>query len=165
MGQVARYVGVAQDITDRKKGEEDLRESEERFRRLFEQSPIGISITGIDRHYLKVNESFCRILGYSEQELSKMTIDDLSCPEELKQELVLRDMVRGNEIPSYTLDKRIFRKKGQAAWVRVTATTIRDPEGNGLYGMGMLEDINATKELERETYGFSCHGFPVASAS
>ncbi|MFH0822325.1 MAG: PAS domain S-box protein, partial [Pseudomonadota bacterium] len=146
----SRIMTLCREISERKMGQQALLESEERFRRLFEQSPIGISVFSLDRRIFRVNQSYCRIVGYSQEELLKMNIDDVSLPDELEREHDLIDMLVSNEIPSFTLEKRIVRKSGEIAWVRLTATTIRDREGHNLHGLGMVEDITASKKLERE---------------
>ena len=89
-GGVPQYVGtIVVDITERKRFETALRESEERFRATFEQAAVGISHVGLDGRWLRVNNRLCEITGYSRDELLAMTFQDLTLPEDLEPDLTL----------------------------------------------------------------------------
>lgn len=148
-GKTIRMQGMALDITERKRAEKRLRESEEKFRGVFEQCPIGISLASFDRRFLEVNDTFVSILGYSRHELREMTIADVSHPDDLAKEIPLMESLLREEIPAYTCEKRVFRKNGEIAWVSVTVTAIRDVQGNLLYGIGMVHDLTASKLAEQ----------------
>jgi PAS domain S-box-containing protein len=125
--------------------EEASRRSEEKFRAMYEQCPIAISVVGFDRRFLEVNDRFVELLGYSEQELLNMAINDVSHPDDLAREMPLIEGLLKNEIPSYSCEKRVFRKNGETAWVHVTATSIRDDKGTPLYAIGMVHDLTDSK--------------------
>jgi PAS domain S-box-containing protein len=147
-GSVKYFVTLIRDITEMKEAERALRESEAKFRAIFEQSPIGISVVEFDHRLLEVNDSFCKIFGYSGQELSNLTIADLSHPDDLAKELPLIEKLLRNEIPSYVCKKRVFRKNGETAWINVTGTTIKNAQGLPVFGIGMVHDITDKKSAE-----------------
>ncbi|HUO76027.1 MAG TPA: CHASE domain-containing protein [Thermodesulfovibrionales bacterium] len=141
---------LEQDIAERKKITEKLRESEERFRRIFEDGPLGMMISDLHYSTLKVNKAFCEMLGYSEQELLERNIEDITYPEDVEKSVKLSKQVLRGKIPLFSIEKRYVKKTGETLWVNLTATTIRDQEGNVLYAMGMVEDISERKAVEHE---------------
>lgn len=146
-------IGVVQDITGRKKNEEALRESEERFRAAFESASIGMALVSLDGYWLQVNRALCGILGYREEDLLGMTFQDITHPEDLDADLFqMRRMLRGT-ISSYQIEKRYFHRLGHEVWVRLDASLVRDASGEPLYGIAQIQDITQSKkdaeELER----------------
>jgi len=141
---------LQEDIAERKKITEKLRESEERFRRIFEDGPLGMVIS--DQHYsvLKVNKALAEMLGYSEQELLECNIEDMTYPEDVEKSVKLSRQVLRGKMPLFSLEKRYVKKSGEILWVNLTATAIRDEEGNVLYAMGMIDDISKRKVAEQE---------------
>lgn len=149
-GRPAYGLGMIQDITERKTQQEALRESEERFRGLFEQSPIGLTLMGMDYRIIKANAAFCRMLGYSEAEVTRMTALDFTYPEDREPTVSLVEKLFGQGVPMQKLEKRYLTKTGQIIWGRVNASVILDSQGKPIYGMGMIEDISERKRAEEE---------------
>jgi PAS domain S-box-containing protein len=150
-GTVINVLEAISDITARKRAEEALRESEERFRSIFEYSPLGIAIgSTADHRLLQVNPRLCEILGYTEHDLLKLTVSDITHPDDFEAELThSQDVLTGKE-PVYSLNKRYIRKDGTLRWVRVTTTVLPDPEGGPLLGLGIIEDITDRKQMEEQ---------------
>jgi PAS domain S-box-containing protein len=140
-------ISAIRDVTERKRVVEALRESEERFRRVFEEGPLGVALVGKDRRFLKVNDSYCRLVGYSESELNSMTFDDITYPDDVKTDVDFAGRLLNGEILVYHRAKRYVRKSGEIIWVNLTASLIRDGKGVPLYFLSMIEDINETKRM------------------
>ncbi|MCX6101437.1 MAG: PAS domain S-box protein, partial [Candidatus Bipolaricaulota bacterium] len=137
-----------EDVTDRKIAEVALVESEERFRRIFEESPIGMVTVGFDFRFTRVNAAFCRMLGYTEAELLPKTFVDVTHPDHVAGDVEsVRRIARG-EIATYQTEQRYVRKDGRVVWGALTASAMRDAEGKVQYFISMIEDITARKRSE-----------------
>ncbi len=141
--------GIFRDLTERRRGEAALQESEERFRRIFDQSPIGAAIVSPDYRFLQVNEALCRILGYSPEELTSLRFSDVTHPDHLAADLEQIRRLGLGEIDQYTTDKRYVRKDGRIVWGHLSVRAIRDAGGRLLYCLPMVEDITLQKRVER----------------
>ncbi|HVR76052.1 MAG TPA: PAS domain S-box protein, partial [Planctomycetota bacterium] len=147
-GAPVRVAGTGQDITDRKRMEEDLRRSEERFRLAFTHAAIGKAIVAPDNRILQVNPSTCRIFGYSESELLSLDSNAITHPDDrARTDEFVRDLLEGREV-SASLEKRFLHRDGHTIWGLLTATLVRDPYGNPLYFIAEVEDITERKKAE-----------------
>lgn len=152
---------MSKSITKRKQAEERIRVSEERFRKIFEDSPIGISIIGKDLQIIMVNQAHYTMLGYTENELKTLSVDDVTYPDDLEIEKSLTEQLVQGKITNFKLEKRFIRKDRQVIWGNLTATATYDEGGKFLFGLGMIEDISEQKrgektrlELERQRENF-----------
>jgi PAS domain S-box-containing protein len=137
-----------QDIEARKRAEEMLRESEQRFRATFEQAAVGIAHVALDGHWLRVNRRLCDIVGYTELELRAGTFQDITHPDDLDKDLgYVREMLDG-KIETYSMEKRYFRKDGSVAWVDLTVSLVREPSGRPKYFISVVQDIDARKQAQ-----------------
>ena len=149
-GRITNFVGVQNDITERRRIEEILRESEERFRATFEHAAVGAAQVGIDGRWLRVNRRLCEIVGYTHDEMLGMTFADITHPEDLEADLEqTRAMLRG-ESQTYTMEKRYVRKDGHTVWVNLTVSLVREASGEPRYFIAVVEDISARKRIEEE---------------
>jgi PAS domain S-box-containing protein len=159
---VAGRLIVLNDITEHKQAERSLRESEERFRNIFAEAPIGMAVLGMDGTVLQVNKAFCEMLGYGEQELTARTLSDITHPDDVgKDGLLAAQMLKG-AIISYKVEKRYLKKNRETLWADLTATVIRDHDGQAIYGLVMLENIIERKrarllEEERHHVAYELH--------
>ncbi|NPV87595.1 MAG: PAS domain S-box protein [Anaerolineae bacterium] len=151
-GEVQGDLGVLHDITDRKRAEEALRQSEELFRSLFELSPFGASLTDLSGYYLRVNPAYCNMLGYSEQELLGLHYQAVSYPDEQEIETNrrLREQLLRGEINAFEMEKRFVHKDGRVLNAILRLTVARDANGAPLYMVGQIIDITERKRIEAE---------------
>ena len=148
-GNVVGILGSFEDITERIILENKVRESEELFRKIFEDAPIGIDLANLDDTMLVgVNKAFCEMLGYTEAELLKKTFIDITHPEDIDKNKLLAEAAEREEISNYKIEKRFITATGEIVWVNVTATIIRDAEGKAIYNLGMIENISDRKLSE-----------------
>lgn len=147
-GEIVGLLAINRDITERKLGEVALRESEERFRKIFEEGPIGMAFVDQDIRILKVNAALCAMLGYESHELLGKSFQDITHPDDLASDRALAAKLIKGEIPFYRLEKRYIRKNGEIVWSHLTASLLRDSSGKPLYGLGMVENIDERKKAE-----------------
>ena len=138
------------DVTERKKTQEALRESESRFRGAFEASGIGMALVALNGRWLKVNQSLCDMLGYSEQELLTKTFQDITHPDDLENDLEYIEKLMDDQIPYYRLEKRYHHRDGYIVWAALSVSLARDARGYPLYFVGQIEDITERKLLEEK---------------
>jgi PAS domain S-box-containing protein len=147
-GRPARMIGMALDITERKRTEEQLRESEERFRGTFENARVGIAHADFEGRWLRVNEKLCTIIDYTRDELLHKTFQDITYPDDLPASLDQVARLRRGELPSYSLEKRYVRKDGSPVWVDLSVSIQRDAAGTPAYLIAIIQDISERKRLE-----------------
>ena len=138
----------ARDITERKRAEASLRQSEERFRGVFEQGSVGIAIIGPEQCFLRANPAFCRMLGYEEHEIVGRTVLSITAPEdESPSRKSIGAMSRG-DLAGIEMDKRYLRKDGQVIWAHVSTTLLRDESGRPVGAVAIVEDMTERKRAE-----------------
>ena len=146
--------GVFRDITERKQAQEALRASEERFRVVFEEAPVGMVISVEDGLITRVNRVLCRISGYAPEELVGRYIRDMTHPEDRELNLPMLTKLLAGEISSFSLERRYVGKGGRVFWAQATTAAVRTPDGKLAFVLGIVEDIterrNAQAALERE---------------
>ncbi len=149
-GSPSQILGAALDVTVQKSVEKTLMEREERFRKVFEDGPVGMALSGLDGHYIKVNPALSRMLGFAEEELCSMSVADISHPDDLRANDELRERLFNGDLPSFKMEKRYIRKDGSRMWANLTVSLVRDENGSPLYYLGMVEDIGARKKAEED---------------
>jgi len=144
-----RAIQQSENITERNHAEEALRESEAKFRKIFEEGPLGMVIVGLDYRIVKVNAMLCQMLEYTEEELTALTITDITHPLDSGLDVQFAEQLLRGEIPAYQMEKRYLKKDGEIIWVSLTRSLIRDPKEMPLYFLTMVEDITKRKHSER----------------
>jgi len=147
-GAPIRMAGTHTDITERQKMEETLRESEERYRAVFDNAGIGIDLLDRDGRILQMNQSLSDMLGYSEEELRQLTFQDITYPEDREVSKSKLEALMAGEIDFYRLEKRYLRKDRSFLWADLTTSAIRGPKGEHLGTIGVVSDITDRKRGE-----------------
>ncbi|MBV9710581.1 MAG: PAS domain S-box protein [Ktedonobacteraceae bacterium] len=129
---------------------EQLRESEERYRVLFEQAPVGMAHVAVDGRWLQVNQKLCDIVGYTRKDLLERTFQDITYPDDLAPTLECVRSLLQNELQTCTLETRYLRKDGAVMWIKLTVSPVRDARGNPHYFISIIEDISERKRAKAE---------------
>jgi len=137
---------VITDISERKKVEDALLLSEERFRLTFDRSPAGTLMVAPDFYFLKCNDSFCRFIGYAESELQALTFADITHPEERQRDRAQMERLLAGEIEQYDVEKRYLRKNGETVWARVNVILVRDTCQNPLFFLPIIQDTTERRQ-------------------
>lgn len=124
--------------------------SEARFRSVFDQAAVGIACVALDGRFLKVNDRFCSITGYSREVLTSTDFLQITHPDDLAPDCAQVERLFAGEIESYCLEKRYLLVDGGSVWVNLTGSLVRDPEGRPEVFLAVIEDISARKAAEEE---------------
>ncbi len=133
--------------------ENALRESEERFRKLFEAGPLGMAVSDMQYRFTDTNAMFCSILGYSADELGRLTFRDITHPEDIGRDVENIRRLDAGELPAYRTEKRYVRKDGRVVWGSVTVSLLHDSAGRAMHHLVMIEDITDRRRLEDSMRG------------
>lgn len=140
--------GFMFDITDRKGAEETLRQSEARFRTVFEQAGIGIGLAEMEGRLVYSNKALQKFLGYTQRELRGMKFTEFTHPADAHVDLELyRELMEGRR-DRYQMEKRYLRKDGRVVWGRLTVSLFPSLKDLPRYAIGMVEDINERRQAE-----------------
>jgi PAS domain S-box-containing protein len=138
------------DITERKQAEAKLATSEERFRKLFEESPIGIAILGKEREFTLTNQSYRDLLRLDEDEIRKRGLVGILHTDSWKPTLELSNRLRSGEIPMFHREQRYVRGDGTALWADTHVTAVRDQNAQVLHTICWVQDVTQRKQAEEE---------------
>ena len=135
-------------ITDRKRAEIALRDSEERFRAIFEQAAVGIAKTALSGQFMRVNPGFCQIVRYAESELLQKNWQAITHPDDIEADTeYVRSLLSGN-IQTFSMEKRLVCKDEAVRWANVTVSAMRDANGTPQYLICAIEDISQRKLVQ-----------------
>lgn len=153
---------VLHDVSERIQAERAMKDSEERFRNIFAEVPIGMAIVDLAGHVLQVNKAFCEMLGYETHELIGLDLATTSHPDDVGADTFLAGKALSGEMSSYKVEKRYLKKDGETLWADLTATILRNQDGEAIYGLVMLENIIERKrakllEEERHHVAYELH--------
>jgi PAS domain S-box-containing protein len=139
---------AGRDVSDRKRLEEDRRESEARFRSAFDNAGIGMALVAPDGRWLRVNEALCTITGYDEAELLGGSFQQITHPDDLEADLALVRQALSGELQRYHTEKRYLHKDGHVVWVLLTVSIVRDSKGKPHYFLSQVQDISERKRVQ-----------------
>jgi PAS domain S-box-containing protein len=144
------FVAVILDISERHQAEEALRLSEERFRSVFQTVAAGMAVIDRSGNLIQVNPSICRYLNYPEQELLKLSVFDITHPDDREETRRYYEDLLGNRCPMINMEKRYLRKSGETIWGHVSVACVPEPDGPPHYCVGLLKDITDRKRAEEK---------------
>ncbi len=133
---------------ERRRATESVRESEERFHATFSQAAVGIAHIASDGRFLRINQKFCDILGYTQEDMLGYSFQDVAHPEDLERSLALARRMFADELDTHSLEIRFLHKDGRTVWVNVTVSPARDAQGQPKYLIAVIEDIAARRAAE-----------------
>lgn len=137
------------DITEKKKAEEALKVSENKFRLSFEATNVGMVITGSSGKLLSVNNAMCNILGYSKEEIHKKTFLDITHPDDLlTSKKQFEDSIRNAK--NFTIEKRYLNKNKEIKWGLTSVSPIFNSNGEFIYAIGHIQDVTNKKQTEEQ---------------
>jgi diguanylate cyclase (GGDEF)-like protein/PAS domain S-box-containing protein len=139
---------LVSDISERLRAEGAEKESETRFRTLFEQAQAGMAFTSLDGHITTVNPAFSELVGYSEAELRTLSLLDITHPDDAA---AMRDAMHGmlaGEEEGRRIEKRYTRKDGEHVWVDLTMRLVRSSDHKPMYFQTVAVDIRDRKRAE-----------------
>jgi PAS domain S-box-containing protein len=127
---------------------EGSKESEARFRSYFDLPFHGIAITSPEKGWIEVNDQLCSILGYSREEIVRITWSEITHPDDLATDVEQFNRILSGQIEQYTMDKRFIRKDGKVVWASIAVGCVRESDGRVDYIVGVMEDITERKRVE-----------------
>jgi PAS domain S-box-containing protein len=140
--------GFLENITERKRAEMQLRDSEERYRATFDQAAVGMVHSARGGRIVRCNKRFAEIIGYAPEEVLNLTYQQVTWPEDTAGNVAIVQRLWDREVESASWEKRYVRKDGKVVWVKLTSSLQRDGEGRILHLLTLVEDIDDRKQAE-----------------
>lgn len=158
MGQPVKLLGVVQDITEKFEAQTDLKKSEERFRIIFEEAPLGIGLFDFNTGKAKqINKKFTEIFGRTKEEMYNIPWESISYPGDLAENNEYRRRILEGEIQGFNMKKRYFKKDGSIIWINLTIALLDSLEEENPSELCMIEDITEKVKRDEEILYLSCH--------
>jgi PAS domain S-box-containing protein len=149
-GQDKLVLETNRDITDRKAAEEQLRQSEERYRGIFEKAGTGIAITDLDGRFQSCNPAYSAMLGYTEEELRALNFSDLIHPDDRDANMIEIRRLVSEDIPSFEVFNRYLGKSGKPLWAHKHVSLLRDSAGRPANIVALVTDMTERKQYENQ---------------
>ncbi|WIM06518.1 MAG: PAS domain S-box protein [Candidatus Nitricoxidivorans perseverans] len=145
-GRFLGYRGTSRDVTLSRENRRALAESEQRFRILFEHSPIGMGIADLEGRILYVNDTLSAMFGYTEEELRALTVQEIAHPEDYRASQPRREAMLEGRAPGFSADLRYRCRDGRYLWTQATVTLGRNGKGQPDHLLAQIRDISAERE-------------------
>jgi diguanylate cyclase (GGDEF)-like protein/PAS domain S-box-containing protein len=159
-GDGAQIVGamlIVQDVHERVEREREISQAQERFRRAFEDAPIGMAVADLEGNYLDVNQALCAITGYPADALCGMHFSAITHPEDLAGDLAEIKALLDGDLHTTSTEKRYLRADGGVVWVTRTSTVVRDSDGVPLHFLDQVQDVTERRRFEHELRHLADH--------
>lgn len=149
-GDDLKFIGILSDLTESKKAQKELLKSEERYRNTFDQSPVSIANFDIQGYFIRVNQAFCRLFGFTEAELLRKKIVDITHNDDITNTMEYISDLLENKIDSFTIGKKYLKKDGSIVRCKTTAYALKDESGKIVNLIAVLEDVTQHHEADEK---------------
>jgi len=152
-GEPIWFDGLIFDITERKQAEKALRESELRFRTLFDQAAVGVALVETKTgRYIDINQKYSDFLGYTVEEMLKKSVKDVTYPEDTQTNVDNNALLLAGKISEFSIEKRYVRKDGRVVWGKLTASPLWKPgeKPDTYIHIALVEDITERNRIEHQ---------------
>ena len=126
----------------------EIVDSEQRFRATFEQAAVGIAHVSLEGCFLRINQKFCEIVGYTPDEMLDLTFQEITYPVDLDEDVTHINELLAGEIDTYSMEKRYIHKNGELVWIHLTVSLIRNKIGQPQWFVSVIKDITERKQTE-----------------
>jgi PAS domain S-box-containing protein len=142
-------ISTSVDVTDRRRAEAALRDSERRFRAMFDEAPVGVAYNTMNGRFVYANKAFCLMLGYSAKELEQRTWQEVTHPDDVSGDLAAGRQVLDGKQSYYTMDKRYVRKDGTTVWVSLFGNFVRNDRDDPVEGVAVAIDVTERRAIDQ----------------
>jgi PAS domain S-box-containing protein len=156
-GQVTSLLTIAVDVTDRVRAEEAAKASEEQLRATFDKAAVGLAHVDLEGGWFRVNDRLCVILGRPREELTRLSFQDITHPDDLAADLELLQRLLAGDIDHYAMEKRYLRPDGSMVWAHLTVALVRSQDERPDYFISVIQDISQQKDAEERLRGAERH--------
>lgn len=147
-GEPQYLISMVEDIDEQKRAQEELRQSEIRFRAMFDNVAVGMALMSLDRQVLQINQTAERIIGYSAEETRHLNPSELAIPEDRSLDIELYRELAAGKRDNFQVEKRYQHKDGRIFWGRVTYSSVIGKDGKPQYLIALIEDIDEEKRAQ-----------------
>ncbi|HTW11542.1 MAG TPA: PAS domain S-box protein [Solirubrobacteraceae bacterium] len=156
-GHPGIYAGTIQDVTATRAVQRDVQIARERFRRAFEDAPVGMAISDTEGNFIQVNDSFCEMTGYTREQLIGTNVNAISHPDDVEERnQLLRQLLEG-ELTRYHREGRLIRSSGEPIWVSRSVSALRGPDGRAEQILAHMVDVTERMRMEHELRHLADH--------
>ncbi len=141
---------TSHEVAQRLEAEHELLELTGSFETAFTKAPIGMGLVALDGTFIRVNPAFCRILGYTPEEMANVTFNEMIRPGDVEEDLLYVSRMIAGDFESFTKERRLLAKSGEAIWVNLASTLVRDEAGQPVHIITQAQDISERRRLEEE---------------
>jgi len=147
-GKVVEVVNILRDITHRRQLEAAAQAEAEQFEAAFRHAAIGMALVGLDGSFLRINDAFCRIVGYPEAEMLALDFQTITHPDDLDADLEHLKALTAGSIDSYRMDKRYIRADGRQVWVHLSVSMVSSADGAPRHYVAQAQDLTERRSAE-----------------